>query len=190
MSIELNPAQAGQLLQLARRAIEAHLRGESVSGVEPPHPVFAADAATFVTLKLAGRLRGCIGTLEPRGTLWRSVHDNALSAAFHDSRFSPLSASELARVQISIAILGHSEEVEYRSGDELLALLRPGVDGVTLGLGRARATFLPQVWDDLPEPSRFLAHLCQKAGLPAECWRNDRPRVERYQVCYYEEKRG
>lgn len=187
MSVELGLTQARQLLQLARQTISGRLSGQSGGPEVPGDQVFAERAATFVTLKIDGQLRGCIGNLEPSAPLWESIRSNAVNAAFHDGRFMPLTLEELARVHIDISILTRPQPLEYRDGDDLAGRLRPGVDGVILRLGRAGATFLPQVWDQLPTPELFLGHLCRKAGLAEHGWRHDHPQIEIYQVQHFGE---
>jgi uncharacterized protein len=182
----LDATQSGKLLQLARQTIAERLSGIPVT-VTAEDPLFAEPAATFVTLKIAGQLRGCIGNLEPMDSLWESVRRNALSAAFHDGRFHPLSPEELARVHIDISLLSRPEPLAYTDGDDLIARLRPGIDGVVLRHGRSGATFLPQVWEQLPEPPLFLGHLCRKAGLAENCWQREHPQVFIYQVQYFGE---
>lgn len=188
MTIDISTTQAERLLRLARTTIEEQLLGGATPEMKPADTVFSEQAATFVTLKMGDQLRGCIGSLEPLGSLWENVRANAVNAAFHDSRFSPLSREELEEVHIEISILTRPEVLEYTDGDDLIARLRPGVDGVILRLGRAGATFLPQVWEQLPQPELFLGHLCRKAGLREYCWQDDHPRIERYQVQHFEEK--
>jgi AmmeMemoRadiSam system protein A len=150
-------------------------------------PCFQLSCGTFVTLKIRGQLRGCIGNLTSNESLVSGVRRNAISAAFHDPRFAPLSASELDLLEIEISILTEPKPMNYRDAADLLSKLRPGVDGVTIRLGHASATFLPQVWEQLPEPQDFLAHLCMKAGLAADAWKMSRIEVSTYQVQYFEE---
>ena len=188
MTIKLSESQARQLLQLARRTIEAHLHKKVDSVTPPADPVYGEEVATFVTLKIGGQLRGCIGSLEPSGPLWQNVRSNAINAAFHDGRFRPLTEQELASVHIDISLLTRATVLDYADGDDLAAKLQPGIDGVILRHGRAGATFLPQVWEQLPTPELFLGHLCRKAGLHADCWREDHPRIEVYQVQHFEEQ--
>lgn len=175
------------LLQLARRTIGLEL---GLTGGDEPlltDPVFTRPAATFVTLKLNDRLRGCIGSLAPQGSLVDNVRENAINAAFRDIRFGPLRREELGAVHIDISILGAPKPLAYADGNDLLNKLRPGVDGVILRLGRASATFLPQVWEQLPEPEQFLDQLCRKAGLSSSCWRDQHPQIEVYEVeCFSE----
>ncbi len=129
-----------------------------------------ATRATFVTLHLGGRLRGCIGTLEARRPLAEDVAENAFAAAFRDPRFPPVTAAEAPRLAVEISVLSPPEPMQFRSEAELVAQLRPGTDGLILAdLGR-RGTFLPSVWAQLPEPRDFLVHLKHKAGLPADHW--------------------
>lgn len=135
--------------------------------------------ASFVTLKLYGQLRGCIGTLEAYQPLVLDIAHNAHAAAFADPRFAPLTAAEFKDLEIHISILNPAEEMQFNSEEELIAQLRPNVDGLILSDGRARGTFLPSVWEQLPEPREFLAHLKLKAGLPARYWSNT-IKIKRY----------
>jgi AmmeMemoRadiSam system protein A len=148
-----------------------------------------ACCGTFVTLKMDDQLRGCIGSLSATAPIVSGVRDNALNAAFHDPRFSPLSKRELDRVQIEVSVLSEPVPLAYTDADDLLSRLRPGIDGVIIKKGLASATFLPQVWEQLPQPEPFLSHLCMKAGLPADGWREGDLTVLVYQVQYFEEER-
>jgi uncharacterized protein len=193
-SVTITAAQCQLLLQLARSAIADRL-GVDTSLSQPikapgEDQLFHEPAAVFVTLHLAGKLRGCIGHLEPVGPLWQSVRDNAINAAFHDSRFAPLSAEELTRVRLEISILSKPRECSYRNPEELLDLLQPGKDGVILRAGRAGATFLPQVWQQLPDPALFLGQLCRKAGLPESTWQQGGVQILTYRVesCHEENR--
>lgn len=183
------------LLALARNAI-----GERFG--RPPRPVEALPqlderGAVFVTLSKDGALRGCIGSLEAQRSLREDVGANAVAAAFGDPRFPPLSAEEFEgsnggeRVRIEVSLLGAAEPIDAGDGkgtDEAAALarLRPRVDGVILSYGNRRATFLPQVWDALPDPVRFMAQLKMKAGLPPDFW-DERIRLARYEVRKWKE---
>ena len=137
--------------------------------------------AAFVTLNIAGQLRGCIGSLEARRPLVEDVAENAFAAAFRDPRFPPLRPEEYPRLEYHISILNPPEPMTVTSEADLLQQLRPGVDGLVLIEGTRRATFLPSVWEQLPDPRQFLAHLKMKAGLPADYW-SDSLRFERYTV--------
>jgi AmmeMemoRadiSam system protein A len=172
------------LLRLARHAI-ADRFGEPAIAV-PEQPALQAPGATFVTLTQDGRLRGCIGTLEAWRPLALDVQENARGAAFRDPRFPPLPAAELPLTRVEVSLLTPPEPLPCTSRADALARLRPGIDGVIFSAGRHRATFLPQVWDELREPDAFLGHLIHKAGLPADYWNND-VRLERYQVQKWKE---
>lgn len=184
----LNPEQGRVLLVLARKTLEHRLIGSDLPP-EPDDPAFRRKVATFVTLKISGNLRGCIGNLTPVGTLWDGIRDNTLNAAFHDQRFPELRDTELAQVHIDISILSPPEPLEYEDADDLVGKLRPGVDGVIVRDGWRGATFLPQVWQQLPQPERFLDHLCRKAGLPERNWQEKKLMIETYQVqCFAEDE--
>lgn len=186
----LTAMQGQALVRLARQTMAAEL-GRPVVAVTPE---ILADSAlqarhgTFVTLHLYGELRGCIGSLIAEEPLVEGVRRNAINAAFQDTRFSPLTATELDEVDIEVSVLTAPAPLEYSDGGDLVAKLRPNIDGVIISQGYARATFLPQVWEQLPEPAEFLAHLCRKAGLAMDAWRNGNLQVSTYQVQYFSEK--
>ncbi len=143
-------------------------------------PSLAAKRASFVTLNTTGgQLRGCIGSLQAYRPLAEDVSQNAWAAAFRDPRFPPLQRQELDALDIHVSVLSEAEPVAFDSEQELLDCLRPGVDGLILEDNAARGTFLPSVWDSLPDPAQFLTHLKLKAGLPADYW-SDSLRVLRY----------
>lgn len=187
MTMELTMDHGVRLLQLARETIGRRLGVAGVNEAGLGDEALRQSVGTFVTLKSEGQLRGCIGNLEAVETLVESVARNALSAAFHDHRFPPLTAEEWPHIHIDISVLTPAGKLEYRDADELVERLRPGIDGVILQVGAARATFLPQVWEQLPDPALFLDHLCLKAGLPKEAWRADRPAIFLYQVRSFSE---
>ena len=173
--------QGTLLLQLARQTLTHRLRGGN-SPTPLVEPEFLSKRAVFVTLTLGGKLRGCIGNLIPVGPLWEGVRDNAMNAALHDHRFSALTAEDLERVSIEISVLTPPEELMYEGSDDLVEKLRVGVDGVILKKEGRSATFLPQVWEQLTTPELFLDHLCSKAGLAKESWREADVSIETYQV--------
>lgn len=179
------PSDAGGvLLPIARAAIAGEL---GLPSAEPPAPGWLSEpGATFVTLTSGGRLRGCIGSLEAWRSVGEDVASNALSAAFRDPRFRPVSASEFDRVRVEVSLLTPPEPFEFTDEADAVARLRPGVDGVILTASGLRGTFLPQVWDELPNPADFMAHLKRKAGLPASYWGRD-VRLERYTVTKWAE---
>jgi AmmeMemoRadiSam system protein B/AmmeMemoRadiSam system protein A len=142
---------------------------------------------TFVTLKHQGRLRGCIGNLSASDPLAEGVRRNALNAAFHDPRFSPLQEKELEQIEIEVSVLTEPQPLAFSDPEDLLRKLRPNVDGVIIRQGYASATFLPQVWEQLSKKEDFLGHLCLKAGLPRDAWKRGKLEVSTYQVQYFEE---
>jgi AmmeMemoRadiSam system protein A len=174
-----------QLLAIARLAIAEKL-GLSAPTVRLDSPRLSEAAATFVTLTHHGQLRGCIGTLEAHRPLAEDVAHNARAAAFADPRFAPVSAAEWPGLAVEVSVLSAPQAMRFSDEADALAQLRPGVDGVVLTYGLHRATFLPQVWEVLPEPRQFLAELKQKAGLPANFWASDL-RLARYQVEKFKE---
>lgn len=186
MTDAVSDALGAALLQIAREALELHFRRLRAPHPLPDLPELARPGASFVTLTQSGRLRGCIGSLEAWRTLASDVRENALSAALRDPRFSPLRAGELARTRIEVSRLSPPQPLPCRSEEELRARLTPGVDGVILRAGRQCATFLPQVWEQLPDPEAFIAHLRQKAGLPLRhpIWEE---RIEIYRVDSWQE---
>ncbi|MDO8311559.1 MAG: AmmeMemoRadiSam system protein A [Sideroxyarcus sp.] len=167
------------LLHLARAAIARELG--FVSHDLPRTAWLEEPGATFVTLTLHGQLRGCIGSLEAHRPLIDDVRHNALAAAFSDPRFDPLSKQEFADVLVDVSLLSTPQPILFSSEQDALAQLHPGKDGVILEYGRLRATYLPQVWAQLPDPQSFIAHLKNKAGLPEDFWSNDM-RLSRYTV--------
>jgi AmmeMemoRadiSam system protein A len=172
-------AQGGRLVAIAREAIARGCEPEAPPRWEEPW--LSAPGATFVTLVLDGDLRGCIGSLEARRPLGDDVAHNAYAAAYHDPRFPPVTPEEIARLQVEVSVLSGREPVRATSEAEALATLRPGVDGIFLEFQDRRATSLPQVWENLPDPADFLGELRRKAGLPAGFWHPD-VRLSRYTV--------
>jgi len=146
---------------------------------------FNEHCGTFVTLKIDGRLRGCIGSLTSNESILTGIRRNALNAAFRDPRFPPLTTDEFEHVDIEISILTKPQPLEYTDYSDLLSKLRVDIDGVIIRKGRAGSTFLPQVWKQLPQPDNFLSHLCAKAGLSADSWKNTNLEVLTYQVQHF-----
>lgn len=170
------------LLAMARASIKYGLQhGAALPIVIDEDPQFAEAGACFVTLKLRDQLRGCIGTLEARQPLARDVAENAYSAAFRDPRFSPLRENEFSQLEIHISILSPPEPFPVNDEHDLLQQLRPGIDGLVLKDGYHRATFLPSVWESLPEARQFVQQLKLKAGLAANHW-SDTIQFHRYTV--------
>lgn len=187
---DLISSEQGQaLVQLARQTIQARFNpGMTVAlppvlGQEP----LQKEQGTFVTLKINSQLRGCIGNIIPSGSIVEGVRRNSLNAAFSDFRFRPLSEEELDDIHVEVSILTAPQPLLYEDSTDLIAKLRPDVDGVILSQGKHSATFLPQVWDQLPNPQDFLHHLCVKAGLAADAWIHLKLEIQTYQVQYFEE---
>jgi len=172
------------LLAIARGAIadELGLTGPKVE----PAPWLQEPGATFVTLQLQGHLRGCIGSLLPRRPLGLDVAENARAAAFQDTRFNPLSRKEFPGIEIEVSQLSPLEPLPNQGEAHLMDLLRPGLDGLVLEWKACRGVFLPQVWEQLPEPAAFLAQLKQKAGLSRDLWKTDF-RFQRFTVDSFRE---
>jgi AmmeMemoRadiSam system protein B/AmmeMemoRadiSam system protein A len=145
------------------------------------HAFLHEVGATFVTLMRHGKLRGCIGTLQAHRKLLADIKANAKAAAFLDPRFEPLTATELRTTRIEVSLLTAPEPIGFGSQEEAIALLRPSIDGVILEYGEKRGTFLPQVWEQLPDARTFFAHLKQKAGLHPDFWAEG-VRLSRYTV--------
>lgn len=176
------------LLQIARNSIaEALGRSDHVVHELPRGSDWLqVEGACFVTLTQGNQLRGCIGSLEPHRSLLEDVKANARAAAFNDTRFTPLTADELDETQIEVSLLSATQAMEFIDEQDALQQLRPGVDGVVFEYGYHRSTFLPQVWEQLPETREFMAHLKQKAGLPADFWSDD-VSLSRYTVSKWKE---
>lgn len=177
---DFNPAQRETLLWLARESIERGLHGERarISAIHYDG-VLGESGASFVTLNQSGNLRGCIGSLEARQPLVVDVSSNARSAAFRDPRFAPVTARDLPQLDIHISVLTPATPMSFHSEADLIEQLQPGVDGLILSLGMQRGTFLPSVWESLPDAREFLQQLKRKAGLPVDFWSTD-VQVDRY----------
>lgn len=182
--MSLTPQERQKLIALAREAITRSVRRQEL----PPVDLSALsgdlrrDGASFVTLTKHGELRGCIGSLEARRPLVEDVCENAISAAFHDPRFPPVRPEELDDLRLEISVLSAPQPLSYDGPDDLIAKLRPGVDGVVIESGWNRATFLPQVWEKIPDAHQFMEHLCRKAYLPADAYCRPGLDVYTYQV--------
>jgi len=184
MQDKLSSEEQQTLLRLAREALENRVRGEKL----PPLNETALSSqlrekgASFVTLTIGGRLRGCIGALEAYQPLVEDVRAHAVAAALEDPRFPAVREDELNRIQIEVSRLTRPIRLEYKDAADLLSKLRPHVDGVILRDGPRRATFLPQVWETIPDPAGFLNYLCRKMGLHENAWRTKYLEVFTYQV--------
>lgn len=173
--MSLSAGQRAELLTLARASIKAALQsGELIPHQEPPvHPELSRPGAAFVTLRAGENLRGCCGSIEAARPLHLDVWNNAWASAFADPRFPPLTPEEWSGIGIEISVLSEPARCEVRNEAELLDVLRPGVDGVILQAGARRSTFLPAVWEQLPDARQFIRHLKLKAGWPVDFWPSD-----------------
>ena len=177
----LRPSERATLIDVARRSIEhglAHGRPLTVVPSEY-HRDLKAVRASFVTLQKSGQLRGCIGHLEAVQPVIVDVTENAFAAAFRDPRFSPLTEAEWPDVEVHLSLLTVPEPLQFRDEADLVSQIQPGEDGLILQDGPNRGTFLPSVWESLPDPVDFLVQLKYKAGLAANHW-SDRMEVYRY----------
>ncbi len=176
------------LLILARSVIESELvAGAEIKRPEHISPALNEKRGCFVTLHKGGLLRGCIGTIEAVRSLLSNVEENAFNAAFKDPRFPPLERDELSAVDIEISVLTVPKIVEFEDGEDLKQKIRPGVHGVILSRDWRSSTYLPQVWEQLPDKESFLEHLCQKAGMESTCWKDKNTQVKVYRAEYFSE---
>ncbi|WP_066015737.1 AmmeMemoRadiSam system protein A [Endozoicomonas atrinae] len=193
MQIEPTESQKRELLRLARKTIsEGCTRGlppETSQESEDLADFFLQQAASFVTLQKRGVLRGCIGSTEAHRPLLDDVIHNAFASAFRDPRFPPMTENELTEIKIEISILTPQERMEVSDEKDLLKQLHPGIDGLLIRNPQYTATFLPQVWKQLPNPRQFLAHLKSKAGMVPGLWPEDME-CFRYRCVKFEERRG
>lgn len=185
VAAELPPDAGAVLLPLARAAI-GRAFGRDTGPTDPPDWV-QAPGASFVTLTTAGALSGCIGSTEPRRALGDDVTGNARAAAFHDPRFAPMAEAELELTTIEVSVLSAQTPLPVVDEADAVARLRVGVDGVVLTYAGRRATFLPQVWETLPDPAVFLARLRVKLGVPATYWSRGMT-LSRYTVTAFHEE--
>ncbi len=177
------------LLRIAKTAILSHLEGGHSIHKEQlieHYPFLAEDGACFVTLNHKHQLRGCIGSIIAHRSLLDDIIQNAISAAFHDPRFAPLSSSELQDLTLEVSVLTTPELLEYDDFKDLVHKVQPKIDGLILKYGPYQGTFLPQVWEQLPTPEQFLIHLSMKAGTDESVYKKH-PTIYRYRVDAIEE---
>lgn len=186
---ELTPDEKKFLLELARESITTWLdTGKRLSITEEvPTDRLKKVQGCFVTLTKNGDLRGCIGHIFPQEELYECVIDNVVSAAVSDRRFDPVTLDELDEIKIEVSMLSVPEELYFTSGEDLLAKLVPGRDGIVLKKGFFQSTYLPQVWDQLPDKEVFLSNLCRKAGLSLGCWKDTNSKVLTYYALHFSE---
>jgi len=179
-----NTELGAALLRLARATIGEKL-GKPLP-VDARHARLHEPGATFVTLTQQGQLRGCIGSLEAHRPLAQDVRENAQAAAFRDPRFSPLAVEEFEFTSVEVSLLTPAMPLAFSDEADFMAQLRPGLDGIVFQYGRHRSTFLPQVWESLPEPEQFMQQLKRKAGLPPNFW-HETVSISRYEVTKWKE---
>ena len=190
MDDRLTAEEKQTLLRLAREALQQGVAQKPLPALSPQTltPALKAEGASFVTLTIDGDLRGCIGALEPYQSLAADVREHAVAAALEDPRFPPVSRDELDRIRIEISRLTLPKRLEYTDADELLSKLQPNVDGVIVRDGFRRATFLPQVWEKIPDKVDFMENLCYKMGEEPDVWRHKHLEVLTYQVEEFQEE--
>ena len=176
----LNEEEQEFLLHLARQTLEKYLTDGTLPEVDESQvpEKLKQERACFVTLNKKGMLRGCIGNLTPEKELYKSVIENAVNAAVRDPRFNPVVDEELPYISLEISVLSLPQEISYTDSHDLISKIKG--KGVTIAAGFNRATFLPQVWEQLPDPEEFLSHLCMKAGLPSDFWKGNALKIEVY----------
>jgi len=179
------------ILALARRSLASHVEGSDPPAIDEDRlsPALARHAACFVTLTRDGRLRGCIlDAFDAHESIAENVARNVILAATADPRFPPVQTGEISSLTIEVSVLGTPYDLDIVSPEDLAAQLRPGIDGVILTTTYGSSTFLPQVWEQLPDPRRFLGELCRKHGAPADSWATEAlVRVQLYQAEHFSE---
>lgn len=185
----LSESDRTTVLVIARAAIVAAANDQPppTLNLDSLSPALHEPHATFITLNMGHELRGCVGGLYASQPLALDVQEHARSAALHDPRFPPVEPAEVPQLHIEVSVLTPPEPVLPTSPEELLRLLRPNIDGVILVSGQRRATFLPQVWETVPDPVKFLTMLSEKMGASPNAWRLPTTEVYRYQVEIFEE---
>lgn len=189
-----NPGDIGdiagsEILRLARGSIEYglfHSKPLPVDCDELPR-VLAEPAATFTTVRFENQLRGCCGTLEAVRPLAEDVSHSAFRAAFRDVRFEPVGKHELEAISLEVSVLSPLESIHISDEVDLLTRLTPGIDGLVIIADGRRATFLPKVWEMLPDPQQFLVALKAKCGLAADYW-SERLEFQRYRTTSYSDR--
>ena len=187
---EISEEEGKALVFLARKAIEEYLNnGVIIDLTDIPFENWKKKGASFVTLenKYTGQLRGCIGSIIPVQPLYKDVIRNAIAAATQDPRFPPVTVEELPDIRVKVSILSFPEPLKFSSPEDLLNKIEPFKDGLILKFGENQGTFLPDVWEELPEKTQFLSHLCLKAGLPQDCWFTLPVEIYRYRTKVFSE---
>lgn len=178
----------GHLLKIARNSLRAAVHDQPLPHSGELSELFNNHRGCFVTLTKENKLRGCIGYIEPIKPLYQAIVENARNAALYDNRFSPVRADEIDSLSIEISVLSQPKPLEFKTADQLLHLLRPGIDGVILSSGYHQSTFLPQVWEQLPDKIQFLEHLSIKGGMPKDGWKSASVKI--YSAEHFKEEHG
>jgi len=190
-AIRLSPDEQRLVLEMARARLLQEATGEPAARIDADKIPLALrkDAACFVTLTKNGALRGCIlDSFSPHEPLYENVMRNVVLAATSDPRFPPVRPSEVDDIAIEVSVLDRPQRLEFSDAEDLISKLVPGEDGVILTTPYGKSTYLPQVWDDLPDPMQFMSSLCQKQGAPANCWRDTSSiKIEIYHVFHFSE---
>ncbi|MCJ7432775.1 MAG: AmmeMemoRadiSam system protein A [Anaerolineales bacterium] len=189
MEDKLTSEEKQTLLRIARQSLESAVKGERSPKLDAAllTPRLKEQGASFVTLTVRGELRGCIGALEPYQPLADDVREHAIAAALQDPRFPPVAPNGLSGISIEISRLSVPYPLEYSTAEDLIQKLRPHIDGVILRDGMRRATFLPQVWEKIPTPAKFLDNLCYKMGAAPDTWKRKHLEALVYQVDEFHE---
>lgn len=184
MSEKLNDGEKQTLLKVARESIEFLIQEKTLAKLNlQSFPLTLQEqGASFVTLTIQNKLRGCMGALEAYQPLVEDVREHAIAAAFEDPRFRPVEKSELNRIRIEVSRLGAPQALSYDSGEDLIKKINPHIDGVIVKYGERKATFLPQVWEKISDPKEFMNQLCYKMIGQANLWRESKLQVFTYQV--------
>jgi AmmeMemoRadiSam system protein A len=175
-----NETEKLEMLAYSRRVLENKIKENKEIDEDATDSNYMQSAGVFVTLKKGDELRGCIGYIEPVESIWDAIRINTIAAATGDPRFASVEAEELAEIMIEISILTRPKACEFEE-------INIGKDGVVLEQGRRKATYLPQVWEDLPEKERFFGTLCEKSGLGADCWKEPQTKFFRYDAIVFGE---
>ena len=178
-----------KLLKIAREAITCVVRKEQLKRIKPQEhsQLLREPGASFVTLTIREELRGCIGTLEANQPLILDVQEHAVAAAMEDYRFPVVREEELQMINIEISRLTPVHLKEYSTPEDLISKIRVNVDGILIKANGRRATFLPQVWEKVPDTEQFLSQLCMKMGAPPDLWRGKHVQIYTYQVEKFKE---
>ena len=190
MNAPYSAEEEAQLLEIARQTLESvtHGKARPVPEISALSPRLCEPCACFVTLYVGSELRGCTGTLTARRPLVDEVSLTTVQTAFNDPRFVAVRAEEVPHIRIEISVLTSPQPLHFDSPEALVNALRPGIDGVTLKYGTNRSTFLPQVWEKVPDSVQFLTMLSRKMGMPGDAWRRPGIEVETYQCVVIEEQ--